>query len=161
MLKLNAEVKKCLNCGEENTFLNQADIHEYGVWIARDKKCDCFSRVELIGNPVFAEFLELIKLLCSENNVSDREKYLRPEITQDLFQIACDPVDGNSISFRDGPRICRCCGSKEFASGLSQPLCTVEVKTFDVTYDSWNRMTREDRKQLVFDALASIWNEKI
>ena len=156
MLKLDAEVKKCLKCGKDNTFLTQADINEYGVWIARDQRGDRYSRVQLTDNPVFDEFTELISQVCSELNIADYREY-----TQDLFQIACDPVDGNSVSFRDVARVCRYCGSEDFACGLSKPLYTVEVDTFDVSYDSWNSKTTEEKKQLVFNALTTILDRNI
>ena len=156
MLKLNAEVQKCLKCGKDNTFLTQADIHEYGVWIARNQRGDRFSRVQLIDNPVFEELLELIKTVCSEHSITDHGKYLDPKVTQNLFPIACDLVDGNSVSFRDEARVCRYCGSKDFAEGLSMPINTIEVKTFDVSYDSWNSRSLSDKKELVFNALKSI-----
>ena len=83
------------------------------------------------------------------------------EYTHDLFQIACDPVDGNSVSFRDVARVCRYCGSEDFACGLSKPLYTVEVDTFDVSYDSWNSKTTEEKKLLVFNALTTIQDRNI
>lgn len=156
MLKLDAEVKKCLKCGKDNTFLTQADICEYGVWIARNKRADRFSRVQLIDNPVFEELLELIKTVCSEHNITDHSKYLDPKVTKDLFPIACDLVDGNSISFHDEARVCKYCGSKEFADGLSKPLYTIEVNTFDVSYDSWNSKSLSEKKELVFNALTKV-----
>jgi hypothetical protein len=153
MLMLDAEVVRCLKCGEDNTFLSAADIYEYGVWIARDQTNTCFSRVQLINNPVFDEFLGLIKQICIEHNIEDYEKYLSPEITQELFPVACDPVKDNSISFRSGPRVCKHCGSHDLSGKLSKPLSSIAVETFDVTYDSWNNKTQEARKQLVLNAL--------
>ena len=153
MLKLGVEVVKCLKCGKDNRFLTQADIHEYGTWIAHNRKCDRFSRVMLIDNPIFDEFLEMIGQVCSDLNIEDKEKYLHPDITQALFPMACDPVDGDVISFRDEPRICRYCGSKEFAGTLSEPLHAAEVETFEVTYDLWNKKTKEEKKHLLSEAI--------
>ena len=159
MLYLDTEVVKCLKCGKDNAFVTRADITEYGVWIAGNHNCTCFSRVQLIDNPVFDEFLELIRQVCIEHNIDDPEKYLLPDITTKLFPFACDPVDGNKISFRDGPRVCKYCGSNDFANTLSKPVYSTEVETFDVTFDSWNCKTKDARKQLIFNALTEIRND--
>ena len=159
MLKLDTEVVKCLNCGNNNTFLTRTDIYSYGVWIAGNRQGDRFALVQIIDNPVFDEVTESIKSICLENNIADYEKYLLPEKTCNLFPIACDPVDGDTVSFRDGPRVCKYCGSNDLANTLSEPLCSTEVREFTVTYDLWNNKTQEEKKQLIFNALMGIQKE--
>ena len=159
MLKLDTEVVNCLMCGKDNAFLTRTDIYPYGVRIAGNRQGDRFALVQIIDNPVFDEVIELIKSICLENKIEDYEKYLLPEKTCSLFPIACDPVDGDLISFRDEPRVCKYCGSIRFANTLSEPLRSTEVQEFTVTYDLWNSKTQEEKKQLLSVALMDIQKE--
>lgn len=154
-LSLDTEMIECLSCGKNNAFLT-LDYPVYGVWIARNKTGDRFAEVVVATNKTFDDFENIVKSLCEELNVPYYEEHLRHRLLQDLFPFACDPVDGDLISFHAAPKICRYCGSSSFRKGLVVPLYSTRVNTFSVTHNNWNNKTENEKRMIITNELLQL-----
>ena len=154
-LSLDTEMIECLSCGKNNAFLT-LDYPVHGVWIARNKTGDRFAEVVVATNKTFDDFEKIVKSLCEELNVPYYEEHLRHGLLQDLFPFACDPVDGDLISFHAAPKICRYCGSSSFRKGLVVPLYSTRVNTFSVTYNNWNNKTENEKRMIITNELLQL-----
>lgn len=97
-----------------------------------------FCMIELIGNKTYDEFCKLFDEECGNDIKSMRR----------LFAIACDPVEGENVTFIEKPRVCSKCGGKDIETvPSSEP--AVEVETFDVSYTMWNSLDVEAKRLLI------------
>ena len=104
-----------------------------------------FCLIELTGNKTFDEFCKLFEEECG-NDLKTMKR---------LFAIACDPIDGEMVTFTEKPRVCSRCAGTDFEPVPSaEP--NGEVETFDVSYTKWNQMDIEAKRLLIKEAYSSL-----
>lgn len=149
MLKLTRELKKCRNCGTENTFFSFGlEFGGYGLQVGSNESGTKFCLVELIENEAYEEFCKLFEEECG-NDLKTMKR---------LFAIACDPIDGEMVTFTEKPRVCSRCAGTDFELVPSAE-ATVEVETFDVSYTMWNSLDVEAKRLLIKEAYCSLKEE--
>ena len=146
MLKLIRELEKCRNCGTENAFISFGlEFGGYGLQVGSNGSGTKFCLIELTGNKTFDEFCKLFEEECG-NDLKTMKR---------LFAIACDPIDGEMVTFTEKPRVCSRCAGTDFEPVPSaEP--NVEVETFDVSYTKWNQMDIEAKRLLIKEAYSSL-----
>lgn len=142
MLKLIRELEKCKSCGTENAFISFGlEFGGYGLQVGSNASGTRFCLIELTGNETYDEFCKFFEKECGNDLKSMRR----------LFAIACDPVDGEKVTFVEKPRVCSNCGGNDLEPiTIAEP--SVEVETFDVSYTMWNSLDAEAKRLLIKEA---------
>lgn len=143
---LKRELEKCRNCGLENEFISFTfEFGGYGYLAGRNESGTKYCIVELIGNGTYDDFCRLYH----ESGYSDIKRM------QQLFAIACDPVDCGKVLFSEKPRVCSGCGSDVF-DGVIRSEPAADIEYFDVSYTKWNSLDINSKRLLIKEAFEEI-----
>lgn len=151
-LFLNSEVVKCRECKSDSTFYSMS-INEYGSIIGRTESSSVFARYVIANNPIYEDFVELLNDVLDEHEGIELDSEKRIDCIRELFSIACDPYNGEPISFVAQKRMCRCCGSSNFLPGLVRPVSLESVNEFEISHDNWKNIDKNEKKALLIQAL--------
>ena len=147
-------IYKCKKCG---TAFKAPTSDSYGEFVMRSEHGELVYLFAIKSDV----YLAVGKMIDDNPKVKSLDEMDRATILQEIFGIACDLASDGTRYQITNPPICPNCQSNKMASWTSTyPSEFVDEPVKSVTHLSWNKLTDEEKNELVNEAVSNYLKQK-